>query len=145
MAKLGRKMPQVIASDHGVSPPTSSDSSVGHVYATEKGLHNDYLDDNDDLHVPVLDRKAELKLLAQIDWRVMPILCVMFTLAFLDKVNIANGQTFGLSKELKLKGTQYNNCVCSHSGPSRRALLTSETHSLWFNTSHTWCLRFRLI
>lgn len=61
--------------------------------------------------MPVVDKKAELRLLAKIDWRIMPILCIMFTLAFLDKVNIANAATFDLAKDLKLKGTQYNNCV----------------------------------
>lgn len=36
----------------------------------------------------------------------------MFLLAFLDKVNIANAEVFGMSKDLHMnKGTQYNNAV----------------------------------
>jgi hypothetical protein len=45
----------------------------------------------------------------KIDLHVIPFLCIMYLLAFLDRVNIANANVFGLSKELDLlEGNRYN-------------------------------------
>jgi MFS family permease len=54
---------------------------------------------------------TEAKLLRKIDLHVIPWLCIMYLLAFLDRVNIANANVFGLSKELGLAGTKYNNAL----------------------------------
>lgn len=51
--------------------------------------------------------------MTKIDFRVVPVLCVMYLLAFLDRVNISNANVFGLSKELDLGGDEYNTCVRS--------------------------------
>ncbi|KAF4584158.1 putative transporter [Ophiocordyceps camponoti-floridani] len=48
---------------------------------------------------------TERKLLARIDMHVMPFLCIMYLLAFLDRVNISNADLFGLSKDLHLGAT----------------------------------------
>ncbi|KAF8252440.1 putative MFS transporter [Wilcoxina mikolae CBS 423.85] len=48
----------------------------------------------------------------KIDLRILPILSLAYLFAFLDRVNIGNAAVFGLSKELKLKGTQYNFALC---------------------------------
>ena len=138
------KSPGVFSSEHGVSPPTSSDSSLGRGYNKEKGA--DGLVGYDEVvgaAVPTMSKKEEAKLIAQIDLRVLPVLCAMFTLAFLDKVNIANAATFNLSKELKLEGTQYNNCVSPSweavsSPEDNRSYLHGSSSSL-SNTFRTWC------
>lgn len=49
--------------------------------------------------------------MTQIDLRVVPVLSVLYLLAFLDRTNIANASVFGLQKDLKLKGNEYNNCL----------------------------------
>ena len=54
---------------------------------------------------------TERKLMTKIDLRVMPFLCVMYLLAFLDRVNIGNASLFGMLKELKLTGDKYNNAL----------------------------------
>jgi len=46
--------------------------------------------------------------MAKIDFRVVPFLCVLYLLAFLDRVNIGNARSFGLAKDLNLQNTQYN-------------------------------------
>lgn len=51
---------------------------------------------------------TEGKLLARIDGHVVPVLCVLYLLAFLDRVNIANARVFGLEADLGLVGTQFN-------------------------------------
>lgn len=57
---------------------------------------------------PALFSTTERKLMAKIDWRVVPVLTIMYLLAFLDRVNIANANVFGLSKDLHLVGNEYN-------------------------------------
>lgn len=55
---------------------------------------------------------TERKLVTRIDLHVIPFLCVMYLLAFLDRVNIANANVFGLSKELKIvDGNKYNTAL----------------------------------
>lgn len=49
---------------------------------------------------------SERKLLTKIDLRVIPILSVLYLLAFLDRTNIANAAVFGLAKDLGLRGNQ---------------------------------------
>ncbi|KAH8106174.1 MFS transporter-like protein [Cristinia sonorae] len=53
----------------------------------------------------------ERKLLAKIDFRVVPLLCILYLCAFLDRVNIANAALFGLKEDLKLGGTEYNTAL----------------------------------
>ena len=50
----------------------------------------------------------ELALIRKIDLRVIPILCLMFVFAFLDRINIGNAAVYGMNEELKLVGNQYN-------------------------------------
>ncbi|EQL00814.1 major facilitator superfamily transporter [Ophiocordyceps sinensis CO18] len=66
---------------------------------------------NDNDGVPVCPpHTTERKLLARIDVRVVPFLCIMYLLAFLDRVNISNAALFGLSEDLNLgtTGTKFN-------------------------------------
>ena len=61
--------------------------------------------------MPPLQHTTETRLLAKIDLHVIPVLLIMFTLTFLDKVNIANAEVFGLSKDIGLVKTEYNTAV----------------------------------
>jgi MFS family permease len=54
---------------------------------------------------------TDSKLMAKIDFHVIPFLCIMYLLAFLDRVNIANADVFGLSEELGLEKTEYNTAL----------------------------------
>ncbi|TFY67771.1 hypothetical protein EVJ58_g1414 [Rhodofomes roseus] len=53
----------------------------------------------------------EAKLMRKIDLKVIPVLCVMYLLAYLDRVNIGNAVLFGLKEDLRLEGTQYNSAL----------------------------------
>jgi hypothetical protein len=48
------------------------------------------------------------RLLRKIDFRLVPPLCILYILAFLDRVNIANARLYNLEKDLGLTGNQYN-------------------------------------
>ncbi|KAK8042966.1 MFS general substrate transporter [Apiospora phragmitis] len=50
----------------------------------------------------------EAKLLRKIDFRVLPILFLVYVVAFLDRVNMSNALTLGLPDELGLTGQQPN-------------------------------------
>ncbi|KAK0205447.1 major facilitator superfamily domain-containing protein [Desarmillaria ectypa] len=63
---------------------------------------------HDELAVSDID---ERKLLLKIDLHVLPYICLMYTLAFLDRVNISNAVLFGLKDDLKLVGNQYNTAL----------------------------------
>jgi fucose permease len=47
----------------------------------------------------------------KIDLHLVPSLCLLYILAFLDRVNIANARLFSLEKDLHLTGNQYNICL----------------------------------
>ena len=40
--------------------------------------------------------------------RVIPVLCLVYLFAYLDRVNIGNAAVFGMADDLGLVGNQYN-------------------------------------
>ena len=68
-------------------------------------------DYDDDLGVQCPPHTTQRRLVSKIDLRVIPVLSVLYLLAFLDRTNIANASIFGLQKDLKLTGTQYNTAL----------------------------------
>lgn len=66
---------------------------------------------NEETLVECPPHTTESKLLTRIDWRVVPCLCVLYLLAFIDRVNIANARSFGLIEDLELDGTKYNTAL----------------------------------
>ncbi|KAI0776609.1 MFS general substrate transporter [Trametes elegans] len=51
------------------------------------------------------------RVLRKLDWRLLPLLCLMFILSFLDRINIGNAKVAGLVTDLHLNGLQYNICA----------------------------------
>ncbi|OJD10546.1 hypothetical protein ACJ73_09761, partial [Blastomyces percursus] len=52
---------------------------------------------------------TERRLMTKIDFHLLPVLCVLYLLAFLDRVNISNAVIFGLKEELGIEsGNKYN-------------------------------------
>ncbi|KAI7549787.1 MFS general substrate transporter [Hortaea werneckii] len=92
-----------------VSPTTSLDHSQypdpNGYYPNDLTVTDEY---DEDLHVQCPPHTTERRLVARIDFHVIPFLCIMYLLAFLDRVNIANANVFGLSEDLGLTGNEYN-------------------------------------
>ncbi|KAJ5601239.1 hypothetical protein N7510_010773 [Penicillium lagena] len=67
--------------------------------------------DSEELAGPV--HLSERKLMLKIDIHVLPILCVLYFLAFLDRVNIGNAVVFGLEEDLGMdpKSNQFNTAL----------------------------------
>ena len=77
----------------------------------EDGSPNDSLDaDAVDVDAPLITT-TERKLMAKVDLHVVPVLTILYLLAFLDRVNIGNARIFGLEDDLGLTGTQYNTAL----------------------------------
>jgi len=85
----------------GQASPDLNDQKVAPQY------DGNYHEDVPDL-VQCPPHTTEAKLVRRIDLHVIPFLCIMYLLAFLDRVNIANAKVFGLSQDLKLTGNRYN-------------------------------------
>lgn len=50
----------------------------------------------------------EKKLMRKVDFRLIPWLCVLYLLSFLDRSAIGNARLYGLEKELNLSSQEYN-------------------------------------
>ncbi|KAL8898537.1 MAG: hypothetical protein Q9192_002030, partial [Flavoplaca navasiana] len=92
-------------SSSGKEPPFSNNYYDPDIARTAAAADND-----DDLHHH-FSPSRERRLLAKIDLRVIPVLSILYLLAFLDRTNIANASIFGLQSELRLQNTQYNTAL----------------------------------
>ena len=61
--------------------------------------------------VEALDPVEEKKIRRKIDWRLIPILQLMYMLTFLDRVNIGNARVWNLEEDLNMTGFDYNIAV----------------------------------
>jgi hypothetical protein len=52
-----------------------------------------------------IDGKAVIR---KIDWRLLPLLTALYTMTFLDRVNIGNAVLWGMEKQLGMTGYDYN-------------------------------------
>lgn len=58
--------------------------------------------------ITVADRAAEKRLLWKLDIHVVPVLTLLFLLAFLDRINIGNARLQGLEADLNMADHDYN-------------------------------------
>jgi hypothetical protein len=60
---------------------------------------------------PPFDKNAEGKLLRKLDFKVLPLLWLLYLVCFVDRSNIGNAKIQGMDEELDLKGQRYNIAV----------------------------------
>jgi hypothetical protein len=53
-------------------------------------------------------QEEERAIVKKADWRVFPMLCVVFGLSLLDRTNISAAYIAGLAQDLRLTGQRYN-------------------------------------
>ncbi|CAD6566176.1 MAG: hypothetical protein ASARMPRED_008572 [Alectoria sarmentosa] len=82
--------------------PVLFDSSPGSMSISEDGLSHHLP------HLEPIDRAAEKRLVRKCDLYVIPVLSLLYSLAFIDRINIGNARLQGLEKDLKMKGQDYN-------------------------------------
>lgn len=71
-------------------------------------IENGYAGEYDELGVVCPPHTTEKKLMTKIDLHVLPFISLLYLLAFLDRVNIANAKSFSLTTDLGLGGVEYN-------------------------------------
>ncbi|KXH26783.1 major facilitator superfamily transporter [Colletotrichum salicis] len=94
-----------VAKDNKITPAARAEGSLrdGSVDG-ENVKKNDYDDDV----VQVVDKAAERALCRKLDFHILPVLAVMYLFNALDKGNLGNAETDGLSTDLGFKDGQYN-------------------------------------
>ncbi|KAF2224511.1 major facilitator superfamily domain-containing protein [Elsinoe ampelina] len=58
-----------------------------------------------------IDPKLEKALVRKLDSAIIPVVMLLYTLSFLDRVNIGNARLYGLEEDLNLSATQYQTAV----------------------------------
>jgi hypothetical protein len=77
--------------------------SITHAETVQLDHHGDALIDTSGVD--------EKKLMRKIDFKLIPWLCVLYLLSFLDRSAIGNAKLYGLTEDLHLTSTQYNICL----------------------------------
>ena len=54
------------------------------------------------------DPAAEKRLLRKLDLHVVPVIAILYMIAFIDRANLGNAKIQGLEKDLRMKGHDYN-------------------------------------
>ncbi|KAF5004179.1 hypothetical protein FDECE_9317 [Fusarium decemcellulare] len=57
---------------------------------------------------PIYDEDETKAILSRVDWRLLPMLTLLYVLSFLDRSNIGNAKVAGMNDDLSLTGPQYN-------------------------------------
>lgn len=55
-----------------------------------------------------IDPELEARVRRKLDWRLMPILTLIFLFAFIDRANVGNARVLGMGHDLHLDGTRFN-------------------------------------
>lgn len=55
-----------------------------------------------------LDEATNKRLLRRIDWNLMPVMCVVYGLNYLDKTTLSYASIMGLKPDINLHGTDYS-------------------------------------
>ncbi|KAL8927090.1 MAG: hypothetical protein Q9172_001512 [Xanthocarpia lactea] len=58
-----------------------------------------------------VNKAAEKVVLRKLDWHILPLITLIYILAFLDRANIGNGRLYGLEKDLGLNGNQFQTAI----------------------------------
>ena len=56
----------------------------------------------------VLDEATNRRLLRKIDWHLLPIMCFVYGLNFLDKTTLSYASITGLQQDIHISGAQYS-------------------------------------
>ncbi|KAK3314383.1 major facilitator superfamily domain-containing protein [Apodospora peruviana] len=93
-------------------PQTPEKEDLGVVSDAEReaagSVHDDMHTEESAETARVIDRIAERQLCRKFDFRILPVLAVMYLFNAIDKGNLGNAETAGLSKDLNFEPGQYN-------------------------------------
>ncbi|CAG9981101.1 unnamed protein product [Clonostachys byssicola] len=85
--------------------PTEKDTAV-HAEFRRGGLSQE-----DAGFLANFSEERKKKIIRKVDWRLVPMLVLLYLMAYLDKTNIGNAKIEGLVEDLNMKGIEYNVAV----------------------------------
>ncbi|GAB7364660.1 hypothetical protein MBLNU230_g5462t1 [Neophaeotheca triangularis] len=97
-----------------MAQPTPHAHDEKHDHSAVEGIEDlkqnpDHADDGiDENNQPKYDDAETKRILRKVDFRLIPMLTLLYVLAFLDRSNIGNAKIAGMNEELGLSGSQYN-------------------------------------
>src|SRR5689334_23246367 len=102
--------PQVLPSGRTVSPVRVPEKRVS--VSSAKILKHSHdadiaLSAFADGEVLILDEETNKRLLRTIDWHLMPLMCVVYGLNYLDKTTLSYASIMGIKKDIGLVGDEY--------------------------------------
>jgi hypothetical protein len=59
----------------------------------------------------IVDKEIEERLLKKLDLRIIPMVCWIYLMNFMDRVNIGNAKLYWLERDLNMQGNQYQLAV----------------------------------
>ncbi|KAK6406345.1 hypothetical protein LTR95_018673 [Oleoguttula sp. CCFEE 5521] len=81
------------------SPGSESPSRIENISASEKQMHSTFV-------VPTASEEAAV--IRKLDYRLLPLVFVLYSLAVLDRSNLGNARLAGMTKDINLEGNRYN-------------------------------------
>ena len=99
--------PEVI---HSPSSKSSSNDEKPHASTAEdvpKG-HNDINHHYDRRLAPQYSPEEEKAVIRKLDWHLMPLIFVLYSLSVLDRSNLGNARISGMAKDINLTGRRYD-------------------------------------
>lgn len=95
---------QTVNNDEKTALPKDSDSSSGQIDTVEDAIAPG-------ADVMVVDKATERAVLRKVDYRIVPMICWVYLMNMMDRVNIGNARLFGLERDLNLTGNQFQLAV----------------------------------
>src|SRR4051812_15709352 len=91
---------QTVNDDEKIALPKDSDSSSGHIDIVEEAAAPG-------ADVIVVDKATERAVLKKVDLRIVPMICWVYLMNMMDRVNIGNARLFHMERDLGLTGNQF--------------------------------------
>jgi hypothetical protein len=118
LALLHRKSPTqrvstltVCYRPHTMASNTASErksSGSGRIDVEKSKIEHLDIPENGSIQDDPTDPIEAKRILRRIDWRLIPLLMFLYTLTFLDRVNIGNARLWNMERDLGMTGYDYN-------------------------------------
>ncbi|THV90948.1 hypothetical protein D6D25_09658 [Aureobasidium pullulans] len=97
-------------------PPTNSVHSLKEIDAEKHEMVPIEVARGQNEHISAVDadflagftNEQRRRVLRKVDWRLVPMLLILYLISFIDRANIGNAKIEGLLPSLNMSGTQYN-------------------------------------
>jgi hypothetical protein len=124
---------------HSSSPKTSSSDEKPTTTTAEDVLqgHNDINHHYDRRLAPNYTKQEEDAVIRKLDWHLMPLIFVLYSLSVLDRSNLGNARISGMEDDIDLSGNRYDwlgtafyiSCTYCFQSFSSHSLPSSSFHS----------------